>query len=60
MANYKPLTAVIETVQQSQAETNGKDCPPSLRKSCVSLHQQLINHLNLQVVGLRLCIPMVL
>ena len=25
MANYKPLTAVIETVQQNQAETNGKE-----------------------------------
>lgn len=23
MAHYKPLTAVIETVQQNQAETNG-------------------------------------
>ena len=32
MANYKPLTAVIETVQQSQAETNGKDCPPQSQK----------------------------
>ena len=57
MANYKPLTAVIETVQQSQAETNGKDCPP-VSESPVSRFPN--NYLNLQVVGLWLCIPLVL